>query len=90
MWADVNDGVGEKMRRWCQKVMVGRWVVLGGQQFYITPHLAIRSAWLLYLQRHAKLFKLNSSHSFSDSPFFNTSALPLTSALVEKAITRSS
>lgn len=28
MWADVNDGVGEKMRRWCQKVMVGRWVVL--------------------------------------------------------------
>nr|DAA04432.1 TPA_inf: HDC16530 [Drosophila melanogaster] len=23
MWADVNDGVGEKMRRWCQKVMFG-------------------------------------------------------------------
>jgi len=52
-------------------------------------HFAIRSAWLLYLQRHAKLFKLNSSHSSSHSLFCNTSVLPLTDALSEKRFPKS-
>jgi len=53
MWADVNDGVGEKMRRWCQKVMVGRWVASNFTSLRISlfalPGFFICSAMQSYL-----------------------------------------